>query len=108
MVNALKNKNKQSHKGYFRKNGSSKSDKKFFTFEIISDESIQYSESLSNLRGISYGFAIRSNYAFKYEVLDEIEFSGKIYTIQGFTEKLQDINLATNKLVKKEYNKSKY
>jgi len=108
MVNALKNKNRQSHRGYFLKAKASETTKKFFTFEIISDESITYNEGLSNLRGISYGLAIKTNYGFNYENLDKVFFNGKKYTIQAFTERLQDVNLASNKLVKKAYNKSKY
>lgn len=108
MVNALKNKNKQSHRGYFTKDGASITTKKFFRFEIVSDESIAYSEGLSNLRGTSYGLAIKTNYGFDFEIQDRITFNDKEYTIQAFTERLQDVNLAANKLVKTDYNRSKY
>jgi len=108
MVNALKNKNRQSHRGYFIKQNMSETSKKFFTFEIVSNETVTYSESLSNLRGISYGLAIKTNMALDYESMDTILFNDRKYTIQGFTELLQDVNLASNKLVKKSYNKSKY
>jgi len=108
MINSLKNKNKQSHKGYWIQKETTETYKKFFTFEIVSDESITYSEGLANLRGISYGLAIKTNYGFEYNIRDIVIFNGKKYTIQGFTERLQDVNLASNKLVKKDYNKSKY
>jgi hypothetical protein len=108
MVNSLKQKHKQSHKGYFSKKDLSDTNKKLFQFEIINDESFQYSEAFTNLRSISHSLAIKTNYLLDFNILDIVEFDGRKYIVQGLEKRRRDSNLSVNKLVKSEYNKNVY
>ena len=108
MINALKNKNRQWHKGYHIPKDTSVTNKTLFQFELVSNETIAYSQGLANLRGVSYGIAIKTNMNLDYQVLDSIEYNNKTYTVQALTPLLQDLNSPANRMIKQVYNKSIY
>ncbi len=108
MLNALKNKDKQWYKAYYTEKGASNTNRKFLTYERVSEETITYSETLSNLRGKSYGLAIRTNYNHGYEELAMIDAAGKDRTIIAVKQVLLDLNTPSNRMINPVYDKNQY